>query len=365
MVKWRLAVIKTESGGQISVNYSGPDCSKTDLPTADDTNTRRCFPQYWTREGATTPTKTYFHKYVVTSVVADDLTGGSTDQVTSYDYLGTPAWHYDDLEITPTKYRAYSDWRGYARVRVRIGDGQTPNTATETAYLRGMGGSVTDRLGSQSDADYYNGFVRESATYLGGTATSHGALVAQTFTAPVVAATTATDGTDSSRIIRPGTVRTYTRDSRCRRWHRAGHAVGDRLRQRRFRHPGRRRGRHRHHRRRPVHPHHLRAQHDCWHLRHGRAHRGRGEGLRQPRSAGPPTSSATSAPTSTARRRSVPRRARVTSPPASASRPTAVGSRPTRRRRRRRTTCTAGPPASPTPQARPPRRRTPRRLGGR
>jgi hypothetical protein len=220
-IRWRVAGVATEAGARVSVNYSGADCTPTSLPSTDENNTRRCYPQYWTRQGATTQTKTYFHKYVVTSVVTADLTGGGADQVTSYDYLGPPAWHYDDLEIVPAKRRTYSDWRGYGRVRMRTGDPQTPNTATETAFLRGMDGdrlpggttrsvSVSDRLGTVTDSEALNGFVREEATYLGMSGSAPGEVLEQTFNDPWLSPATATGGGDTARIVRTDRSRTFT-----------------------------------------------------------------------------------------------------------------------------------------------------------
>src|SRR5690606_7316450 len=71
MNRYRISSITTESGAVLSVNYSTQDCTTANLPSAPDTNTRRCFPVMWTPEGQPEPIQEYFHKYLVTSVVAN------------------------------------------------------------------------------------------------------------------------------------------------------------------------------------------------------------------------------------------------------------------------------------------------------
>lgn len=45
MNKYRITDITTETGGVIDVNYAPVDCDRTALPTAQSTNSKRCFPQ--------------------------------------------------------------------------------------------------------------------------------------------------------------------------------------------------------------------------------------------------------------------------------------------------------------------------------
>src|SRR5262249_6318721 len=75
MVKWRVSAVKTETGGTLNVTYSEADCVRSTLP-APESNTRRCFPMHWMPEGAVDPILDWFHRYVVTQVVAVDNTGG-------------------------------------------------------------------------------------------------------------------------------------------------------------------------------------------------------------------------------------------------------------------------------------------------
>lgn len=216
----RVAGVRTESGAQISVNYTAKECAVgSTMPTAPESNIRRCFPVYWAAEGQDTPTLNYFHKYLVASVIDDDLVGGAPDRETYYDYLGAPAWHYTDDTVTPTKYRSWSDWRGYGTVRVRTGSPQQPPQGlTQSLYLRGMNGdrlpgggtrtvTVTDSQGGQiTDSERANGFLREEITYNG----VGGAETTGTINDPWIGAATASDGTISASLLRPARTRTRT-----------------------------------------------------------------------------------------------------------------------------------------------------------
>ncbi|MFI5713134.1 RHS repeat-associated core domain-containing protein [Kribbella sp. NPDC051620] len=181
MVKWRISAIASESGQITNVNYSDQECTSSFRPDPA-TNTKRCFPVFWGIDGAEKPTMHWFNKYVVTSVVIDDMSTDAPDQGTYYDYLDTPAWHYDDNELTLPAYRSWGDWRGYQKVEVRTG-GLDPADQTRTQYtfFRGMNGdyakadgstrknvSVTDSQGNALvDSPRLNGMTREQITYNG------------------------------------------------------------------------------------------------------------------------------------------------------------------------------------------------------
>ncbi|MEO3816631.1 RHS repeat-associated core domain-containing protein [Plantactinospora sp. B24E8] len=177
MYKWRLSDVYDESGGHVRVNYSAKDCTRSATPTPDS-NTRRCFPQYWVPEGALAPKLDWFHKYVAVQVLEDDQSGLAGIEQTDYEYLGGAAWHYDDNELTPAKYRTWSEWRGFARVRTTRGAPGGVRSQHEELYLRGMDGdrlssgtrsvSVTDSEGvAVTDHPALAGFVREEITYDG------------------------------------------------------------------------------------------------------------------------------------------------------------------------------------------------------
>ncbi|BBB00170.1 hypothetical protein RVR_7118 [Actinacidiphila reveromycinica] len=141
-IKKRLSTIDDEAGGQIDVTYSTATCDASHLPTPSS-NTTRCFPVYFTRQGDADPTLQWFNKYVVDKITQTDRTGNAPDMVTQYSYLDGAAWHYDDDDgLTKEKYKTWSTWRGYGHVRVETG-GQDPigmETQADHYFLRGMDG---------------------------------------------------------------------------------------------------------------------------------------------------------------------------------------------------------------------------------
>lgn len=175
----RIHAIDTETGGRIGVTYSPRECKALEprkMPASPETNTLRCYPQYWMPKGALKPVEDWFHKYVVTEVREDDLVTDAPDKVTSYEYLGSPAWAYDDGEFTENKQRTWSQYRGYERVRTRLGSGTDVKQLTEDRYFRGMHGdklptgtrtaAVEDsRGGSAPDLGHLQGQPREHIEY--------------------------------------------------------------------------------------------------------------------------------------------------------------------------------------------------------
>ena len=182
MIKYRISTIESESGQTTHVNYSPPQCSKDSKPANPATNTMRCFPVYWTIDGGENPTLHWFHKYVVDNVVVHDQSTDAPDMVTAYEYLGTPAWHFDDNELTLLKYRSWGDWRGYSKVNVKVGSVGS-QSRTQYTFFRGMHDDYLDKAGtsrrsvsitdSQGDAipdsARLNGFIREQISYDGAT----------------------------------------------------------------------------------------------------------------------------------------------------------------------------------------------------
>ncbi|MCX4698497.1 RHS repeat-associated core domain-containing protein [Streptomyces sp. NBC_01373] len=181
-IKERLSTIADESGGQTDVTYSTAVCDASNPPTPE-TNSTRCFPVFFTREGDENPTRQWFNKYVVDAVTQTDRTKSSPDMVTRYSYLDGAAWHYDDDDgLTKEKYKTWSAWRGYAHVRVLTG-GQDPvgmKAQTDHYFLRGMDGdragpsggtkSVTvsdDNGGTITDHASAAGFEYRTASYSG------------------------------------------------------------------------------------------------------------------------------------------------------------------------------------------------------
>ncbi|WP_107431010.1 polymorphic toxin-type HINT domain-containing protein [Streptomyces lydicus] len=154
-IKDRLSTVDDEYGGQTDVGYSEPACAFDDLPTPES-NTTRCFPQFIGGSSSDDMDKSWFNKYVVTSVTTTDRTGGAPDQVTRYSYLGDAAWHYDDDDgLTKEKFKTWSQWRGYGHVRVQTGGQGTPadvmKTQEDSYFLRGMDGDRKTASGGTKD----------------------------------------------------------------------------------------------------------------------------------------------------------------------------------------------------------------------
>ncbi|MFF5971387.1 polymorphic toxin type 28 domain-containing protein [Streptomyces sp. NPDC012769] len=143
-IKERLSTITDEAGGQVDVNYSQQACSWSALPTPQS-NTTRCFPQQYQPSNKMPVTTEWFNKYVVDSVIATDLTGGSPDMVTRYAYLGDAAWAFDDDDgLTKEKLKTWSQWRGYQHTRVQTGSTSQMLSQVDHWFLRGMDGDRND-----------------------------------------------------------------------------------------------------------------------------------------------------------------------------------------------------------------------------
>ncbi|HWH01526.1 MAG TPA: SpvB/TcaC N-terminal domain-containing protein, partial [Pilimelia sp.] len=218
MHRYRISWIDTEAGARITVNYDARDCTPSNLPSAPHSNTRRCMPVYWTPEGYANPVLEYFHKYRVATVVADpDRYTGANDPadpmvVTTYAYGSTPAWHYDDNDLVPAKYRTWGEFRGYDSVDVLTGD---PGSQSKVRYryFRGMhgdhlpgGGTRQVTVDGINDHDRYAGFLREQITYNG----TAGGVVTGTVNTPWLSSATAT-AADGAKAYLLGTETAETR----------------------------------------------------------------------------------------------------------------------------------------------------------
>jgi|GEM_PF-6658707 len=83
--------------------------------------------------GDPSTTHGYYHKYLVASVTERDPIAEGPDLVQAYTYVGDPAWAYDENVLyyrtnAPAEPVDYSDFRGYAEVRVTTGAGSTLTT---------------------------------------------------------------------------------------------------------------------------------------------------------------------------------------------------------------------------------------------
>ncbi|GAB2667745.1 polymorphic toxin-type HINT domain-containing protein [Kribbella swartbergensis] len=152
-------------------------------------------------------------------MVVDDANTDAPDHLKSYDYLGTPAWHFDDNELTLLKYRSWGDWRGYARVNVKTGS-VGDQTQTQYNFFRGMHDDYLDKNGTNRktvivadsqgdtilDANRYNGFIREQITYDG----AGGPEIEGAINSPWVAATGSVGG-DTAMLLRTKSTVSRTR----------------------------------------------------------------------------------------------------------------------------------------------------------
>jgi RHS repeat-associated protein len=219
---WRIAMIRNETGGTVSVTYSAQDCVAGQTPTPQ-TNTKRCYPVRWTPDGYPDPVTDWFHKYVVTTVYEQDNTGGVPPQgsprvVYQYSYLDGAAWHYadDDGLIDPAD-KTWSDFRGYGRVGVTLGE-VGEQTYTETRYFRGMhgdkaspsGGTRTVTIDGINDDDWFAGATRESKVFNGPGGSVVSRQTSEPWASGATATRTANADTVTARFTRTATTRGYT-----------------------------------------------------------------------------------------------------------------------------------------------------------
>ncbi|MFD6986788.1 hypothetical protein ACFWAX_39925, partial [Streptomyces sp. NPDC059956] len=203
MNRYRVVKIISETGKVTDIVYADTDCSPgIGLPSAEDSNTKRCFPVYWNPDprSPNDPSLDWFHKYVVARVIERDPFGGSRDQEVRYEYVGSAAWHRDDEELTEEKYRTWNQFRGYGQVITRAGTAPDVVSKTAAFYLRGMNGDIrankTPRVYTFTgitgkvipDNNHLAGTLRELQTY----ASDGGELVSVSQSDPWLPAATAT-----------------------------------------------------------------------------------------------------------------------------------------------------------------------------
>ncbi|MFD1050814.1 type IV secretion protein Rhs, partial [Kibdelosporangium lantanae] len=146
LTRRRLVGIENETGGYIGIAYSGDDSSNqyckagVRMPASPDQDKLRCYAAWWSPPSSKAPVLDYFHKYLVTDITEEDLTGGGAPVKVHYDYLGDPAWHYDEGQFTKADKKTWGQWRGYEKIRTTTGEDSAPKLVTETTYLRGMDG---------------------------------------------------------------------------------------------------------------------------------------------------------------------------------------------------------------------------------
>uniref|UniRef100_A0AAU2A6N6 RHS repeat-associated core domain-containing protein n=1 Tax=Streptomyces sp. NBC_00093 TaxID=2975649 RepID=A0AAU2A6N6_9ACTN len=186
----RIRTVTSETGAITTVTISGPECVRgSNMPAAEDDNSKPCYPQYWNINGSSEASIDWFHKYRVTAVGTADPFSGSADTENAYSYAD-PAWHYNDDPLTPEAERTWSVWRGYGKVTATKGVAGGTQSKMVSTYLQGMHGdklkgTAPTRSASvagidftgldvadQTDSDPYAGFLRQQITYNGSTPVS-------------------------------------------------------------------------------------------------------------------------------------------------------------------------------------------------
>ncbi|MEV8537207.1 RHS repeat-associated core domain-containing protein, partial [Streptomyces sp. NPDC051211] len=210
--RYRIEAIDTETGSTIRANYAATQCKAADprvMPASPEANNLRCYPVISELPDPTDPTRErkiystdWFHKHIVDSVQEEDRNGNSPTRRTEYQFIGDPAWAFDDeTEMMRPKTRTWSQWRGYARVKTLIGVAPDKRSMTETVFFRGLDGdragpdggkksvTVKDSEGNGiADHRLYAGQTREVLAYNG----EGGALEAATTYTPWLHGPTAT-----------------------------------------------------------------------------------------------------------------------------------------------------------------------------
>ncbi|MEU3512223.1 polymorphic toxin-type HINT domain-containing protein [Streptomyces longwoodensis] len=200
LYRYRVSGITNEMGGLTTVSYDLPvPCTAVYVASADPkTNTKSCYPVSWTPKDYLNPITDWFHKYAVTQVLESENMPGAVAKKTEYLYDGGAAWHHDDNEVVKAKYRTWGQFRGYASVETRTGDGTNdPQTKTVTSYYRGMDDdwltassrrsvNVTDSQGgTHPDSDELAGNPLETTSYLGvGGSADHSSVTSYWLSAP-------------------------------------------------------------------------------------------------------------------------------------------------------------------------------------
>ncbi|WP_405807147.1 polymorphic toxin-type HINT domain-containing protein [Streptomyces sp. NBC_00210] len=219
----RVETIRTETGGEIYVDYSDP-CPVGSTHPAPAQNTTRCFPARWSPDpDLETPPLEWFNKYVVDRIIEKDRVARQPDVVTSYVYEGDAAWAKDTDEFSKAELRTYNQWRGYASVVVKHGvtantgaTDATEQSQTRTRYFRGMSGdagraaiTVKDSTGTEDlgeDLPAHQGRAAETITY----SKAGGSLITRQLTWPYAkkTASRARAGLPALEAWRTGTTRT-------------------------------------------------------------------------------------------------------------------------------------------------------------
>jgi len=182
LYRYRIDQVTSELGAVTNVTYGTPYACTASYVQGITTNagavsnTKSCYPVWWTPPDYAAPVMDWFEKYAVTEVTTADQTGGALSEENDYQYYGGAAWHYDDNEVVKKAYRTYGQFRGYGTVVALTGDpANNPQTKTVTTYYRGMSDdnnttavTLTDSQGgTHDDANQLTGNTLETTVYNG------------------------------------------------------------------------------------------------------------------------------------------------------------------------------------------------------
>lgn len=208
--RYRISQITQPAGATVVVSYLASDCSPGKLPSSPESNTQRCFPQWWapTVPVAEKARMDYFNVYPVSSVTTNGgpAAEGSQDLVSRFDYLGNPGWKYAAPKLVKSSGKSQVTWSvgtGWSKVRTTKGAPSTPtqNSVLETSYLQGLDGSPANESGGLKNISLtaVDGSVVKDSPWLAGRVvqtqsflSEGGALLTSTVTAPWSSAPTAT-----------------------------------------------------------------------------------------------------------------------------------------------------------------------------
>jgi RHS repeat-associated protein len=219
--RYRVTGVVSEAGGVTQVKYAEPDCVPgTSMPANPESNTLRCYPVKWTPDNGV-EREDYFHKYVVESVSTSDRVAASAEQLVRYEYLDGAAWRRNQSEFTKDDKRTWNEFRGFGRVRTRIGnenDAAGPVTMTEERFYRGMHGDTLPNNGTRStNVTDSEGGAREDSDWLQGTKFESQAhdgtgenVLAKTISTPTWAGPTSTRGVYKAYWVGAGSSTSYT-----------------------------------------------------------------------------------------------------------------------------------------------------------
>ncbi|MFC8349548.1 RHS repeat-associated core domain-containing protein [Streptomyces sp. NPDC057280] len=142
----RVNEIHGDLGATTTVDYGSPNPCSIDALPSEASNTKDCFRQKWTAEGATEAKTGWFKKFLVMSVTVDptvtDSQDGAPKMTTSYDYQGGAGWRFGNDPLTKDADESWTDWRGYQKVEVTSGTGTVKHSTFHWLY-RGLDGDRT------------------------------------------------------------------------------------------------------------------------------------------------------------------------------------------------------------------------------